>query len=177
MTSLPTPARPPDHTSHLSFCGAHIANALEPPQSINSWVLNDPGTNATVIPHTLPNDIASAVEQQAVNGTPYLRTLYTGSKLKSFDLHSFWFGCLLQSVEGAADTAVQCTISVAGFRNGQEVAVASFTFSPTLGVLAVPMIEAELPSTFTTLQNATIMQENPTLQALVADNFSVTTHT
>ena len=112
-----------------------------------------------------------------MNGTPSLTTLYSGSKLKSFDLHSFWFGCVLQSVEGAAGVAVECTITVAGFRNGQEVTVANFTFSPIVGVLAVPMIEAVLPASFAALQNVTIVQGDPTLQVVFADDFNVTTHT
>ena len=80
-------------------------------------------------------------------------------------------------MEGEADVAVQCTITVAGFRNGQQVAVASFTFSPIVGELAVPMIEAVLEPDFVTLQNVTIVQGDPILQALVADDFNVTTHT
>lgn len=64
---------------------------------------------------------------------PSLTILYPGSKIESFELHSFWFGCFLQNAEGESDVAVECEIDVAGFRNGQEVATASSPFSPIAG--------------------------------------------
>ena len=79
--------------------------------------------------------------------------------------------------EGLAGKATQCTIAVAGFRKGQEVAVASYTFSPPVTDVSVPMIEAVLPGTFVSLQNVTIIQDDPVLNVLVADNFRVITHT
>ena len=79
--------------------------------------------------------------------------------------------------EGLAGKATQCTIAVAGFRNGQEVAVASYTFSPPVTDVSVPMIEAVLPGTFVSLQNVTIIQDDPVLEVLVADNFHIITHT
>ena len=39
------------------------------------------------------------------------------------------------------------------------------------------MIEAVLPNTFVSLQNVTIIQDDPVLTVLVADNFQVITHT
>ena len=39
------------------------------------------------------------------------------------------------------------------------------------------MIEAVLPGTFVSLHNVTIIQDNPVLNVLVADNFHVITHT
>lgn len=53
--------------------------------------------------------------------------------------------------------------------------MASYTFSPATGLVDVPMIQAVLPTTFVNLQNVTIIQDDPTLEALVADNFNVTT--
>ena len=130
-----------------------------------------------VVPHSLPNVIVTGFEQQAVNGTPSLTILYSGSTIKSFDLHYFWFGCALNSVEGVVSTATQCTVTVAGFRDNQEVADASFTFSPPAGDLAVPMTQAVMPGSFVQLQNVTIIQDNPTLEALNLDDVDVTTHT
>ena len=69
------------------------------------------------------------------------------------------------------------TIVLAGFRVDQEVAVASFTFTPPTGQVLVPMIEAVLPGDFVTLQNVTIIQDDPVMIMLVTDDFTVTTHT
>lgn len=66
--------------------------------------------------------------------------------------------------------------AVTGYRNGQEVVVASFAFSPISGETAVPMIEAGLPAGFAAWQNVTIEQDDPTTEALVADDFNATTH-
>ena len=73
--------------------------------------------------------------------------------------------------------ATQCTVTVAGFRNDKEVAVASFTFTPPAGELEVPMIQAVLDGEFVQLQNVTIIQDDPTLEALNLDDVVVTTHT
>ncbi|CAD6587395.1 MAG: hypothetical protein ASARMPRED_003083 [Alectoria sarmentosa] len=97
----------------------------------------------------------------------------------SFDLHSFYFGCAGNTAEGAASAAVECTILFAGFRNGQEVVDATYTFSPPMGgeTAAAPLVEAVLPAGFVTLQNVTIVQGDPTVDVLNADDFVVTTHT
>ena len=73
--------------------------------------------------------------------------------------------------------AVECEVAVAGYSNEQEVLVASFAFPPILGESAVPMIEAVLPAGFAAWQNVTIVQDDPTTEALVADDFNATTHT
>ena len=59
--------------------------------------------------------------------------------------------------------ATQCTVTVAGFKasGGQEVAVASFTFTPPENSLGqVPMIHAVLPDLFhTPLYNVTMIED------------------
>ena len=138
--------------------------------------MSDPTTG--VLPHSSPNLIYTAVEQQATNGTPYLTTLYSGSKLASFDLHSFWYRCVDDTVEGVVTVATECTITVAGFRNNQEVALASYSFTPTVANDALAsMVEAVLPSKFVTLQNITFIQGDPNTQVIALDDISVTTHT
>ena len=143
-------------------------------QFFNSWVLNKP-SGIGVSTHSPPNDIATLATSQAVNGTPSL-SIPAGSKIKSFDLSSFWFGCALDTVEGLVGKATQCTIDVAGFRKGQEVAVASFTFTPPVTGVSVPQIQAVFPDRFVALENVTIIQDDPALNVLVADNFQITTH-
>ncbi len=54
--------------------------------------------------------------------------------------------------------------------------MASYTFSPPVDEVSAPMIKAVLPKTFVTLQNVTIVQGDPALQVIVADDFGITTH-
>ena len=150
---------------------ANLRNTL---QFFNSWAVNEP-SGVGVSTHSPPNNIGSPGTIQAVNGTPSL-SIPAGSKIKSFDLSSFWFGCALNTVVGLAGKASQCTIDVAGFRKGQEVAVASFTFTPPVTDLSVPQIQGVLPDSFIALENVTIIQDDPVLNVLLADNFQVTTH-
>ena len=151
------------------------ANFPPQPQLFNSWNVDDPIVGT--IPHSSPNLILTAVDQQVTNGTPSLTVLYSGSKIKSFDFHSFWFGCAANNVQPAASAVIACTITVAGFRNNMEVAVASYSFTPTVGMVSAPMIQAVLPKTFVNLQNVTLIQADPTEQVLTADDFNITTHT
>ncbi len=55
--------------------------------------------------------------------------------------------------------------------------MATYTFTPPTPPVDVPMIQAVLPGSFVALQNVTIIQDDPTLEVLAADNFVVTTHT
>lgn len=100
-----------------------------------------------------------------------MTTKFSGSKYKHFTLKSFWFACGLNNVQNAADTTKQCTILVAGFRGEQEIAAATFTFSPTVAQrLSAPMIKAVLPSSFANVDTVTMIQSNPTTQAFNVDN-------
>ncbi len=95
-------------------------------------------------------------------------------------MKSFWFGCDADLDQGAANQAVQCTITLAAFTKGndQEVAVASFTFTPPENVLeAVPMIQAVLPSGFENVYNVTIIQNDAEVIEFGIDNleYSVST--
>ena len=103
---------------------------------------------------------------------------YPGSKYKAFDLESFWFYCRLTNPEGELDAPVECAVLVAGFRDGQEVASASYTFTPTVPQLLVPpMVEAVLPGTFSGLDNITLIPSDPELQSLHLDNVEYVLHT
>lgn len=67
--------------------------------------------------------------------------------------------------------ATQCTTTVAGFKGGKQVVDASFTFTPpAVSVKAVPMVEAVLDAGFQGVQSVTVVQGNPTLQALIVDS-------
>ena len=104
------------------------------------------------------------------NATPSVTVV---APFKTFTFKSFYFGCILPLENGFAAEATQCTVTVAGFVQGsnKEKAVASFTFTPpTLSVKAVPMVEAVLPSSFSNIYSATIVQGNPVTQVLLLDD-------
>ena len=97
------------------------------------------------------------------------------SPYKTFGLKSLYFGCLLPLENGAVAETTQCTVTVAGFvqDKNEEVAVASFTFTPpTVSAGKVPMIKAVLDSSFSCIYTATIVQGNPLTQVLVVDDLS-----
>lgn len=118
-----------------------------------------------------PNLIYTSVDiQLQQKGTP---SFTVAAPYSSFGLYDFYFGCSTRTDEPTANAALQCTITVSGFvpKTNQEVAVASFTFTPPLSpIAAVPMIHAVLPSSFRQgLSNVTIVQDNK-LAALGVDN-------
>ena len=117
-----------------------------------------------------PMSALTSSQQQITNGTA---SFAVASPYKSFGLLDFFFGCTVHTGEGAVSVASQCTITLAGFvRNtDQEVALASFTFTPPESPVApVPMIHAVLPPSFQqSLFNVTITQSSA-LDAVLFDN-------
>ena len=83
-------------------------------------------------------------------------------------------------MEVAANQAVQCTVTLAAFKKAgmQEVAVASYTFTPPAGLLTnVSMIQAVLPSGFQNVYNVTVIENNPAVNGLGMDNLDYTVST
>lgn len=68
-----------------------------------------------------------------------------------FDLSSFYFGCVALATTTLASVPLGCSIDVAGFRNGAQVATQSFTFTGGSGGLQPDMTLATLTSAFTKL--------------------------
>ena len=120
-----------------------------------------------------PNDIATDATAQ-LRGTP---SMTIASPYTSVSPYDFYFGCVQNTMEGTVAAAAQCTITVAGFKKGsnQEVALASYTFTPPLDpVDPVPMFHAVLPDAFhQPLYNITVIQ-NDTLLKLFVDTFPYT---
>lgn len=99
---------------------------------------------------------------------------------KTFSLKSFWFGCDADLDQGLANQAVQCTVTLAAFKEAsdQEVAVASFTFTPPPNLVTqVPMIQAVLPDGFENVYSVTIVQNDPSVIGLGIDNLEYTVST
>ena len=115
-----------------------------------------------------PNRALTSSDIQLLSGTA---SFAVAPPYKSLGLLDFFFGCTARTGERAVVVASQCSITVAGFvrGNNQEVALASFTFTPPVSPVApVPMIHAVLPSTFhKSLYNVTLVQNNPLLTILI----------
>ena len=144
----------------------------------NGWVVSKHPPTDGVVAHSQPNVAATDVLEQLTNGTPTLTALYPGSPIKSFDFYDFWFGCVANTADNAGvNLATPCTISLGGFRGGQQVAKSSFTFTPSSVTVGAPMVHALLPKTFMGVDNVTIVQQDPALQILETDDYNITTHT
>lgn len=117
-----------------------------------------------------PVRILTSADIQLQQGTS---SFTVAAPYRSFGLYDFYFGCQVRTGEPTANAALQCTITVSRFvpKTNQEVAVASFTFTPPLSpVDQVPMLHAVLPSSFSKgLNNVTIIQDNK-LAVLLIDN-------
>ena len=118
--------------------------------------------------------------------TPVLPKFWTQSYICILRRHERYHEITLQNLvskitildppltgQSLTDTLARCTITVAGFKagNSQEVALASFMFTPPVSPFTpVPMLHAVLPDSFhLPLNNVTIVQSNE-LAALKIDN-------
>ncbi|CAD6590186.1 MAG: hypothetical protein ASARMPRED_004606 [Alectoria sarmentosa] len=124
--------------------------------------------------HTPPNAILTTSEQQGTNGTP---SLTVAKPYTSIGLVDFWFGCSAHTSESVANLATQCSVTVAAYQSpsDKQVAVAVFEFTPpAVSVSSVPMIQASLPSEFllSGIKNITIVQDDPTTEALLVDSIT-----
>ncbi|KAI9812946.1 MAG: hypothetical protein M1826_002729 [Phylliscum demangeonii] len=73
--------------------------------------------------HSSPNYIISGVRGQILAGSnPMIDFDYPGSTLESFDLHSFYFGCTVNSQNTQAG-AVGCTVQVTATKAGTGATV------------------------------------------------------
>ncbi|KAI9817067.1 MAG: hypothetical protein M1826_001649 [Phylliscum demangeonii] len=90
-------------------------------------------------PHTAPNRVEhGALEQLMAEQDAVIDVGYPGSKVKSFDLHSFWFGCTTNSVVSGKATALACSIAVTGTKadGGDRIGPITLDYDPDLVDLA-----------------------------------------
>ena len=148
-----------------------------------AWVLPNGATAAIpvrvggVASQSPPVRILTSTDIQLQRGTP---SFTVAAPYKSFGVYDFYFGCTMRTGEAAANAATQCTITVAGFvpNTNQEVAVASFAFTPPLSPVApVPMLHAVLPNSFRQgLSNVTVVMDNKLANILVDNLVSRSEH-
>ncbi|ETS73475.1 hypothetical protein PFICI_14421 [Pestalotiopsis fici W106-1] len=82
------------------------------------------GPLQAVSAHSIPNVLAFGNLDRLSDPYPYITSKYSGSS-GTFDLQSFYYGCILGNLAGS------CTITIAGYRNGQRVAGQQLSFRPT----------------------------------------------
>ena len=143
-----------------------------------------------ILPHSKPN---IAVHGAIVNGgsNVTLNAVYTASKVQSFDLSSFYFGCqTVNALQSNGALAVGCSLQVTGYKlNPQNPSVCDvigpmlFSFVPnTLGgqILNVNLAQAKLDGSYAGLTNVTIALTNSEILArtttIYFDNFVGATH-
>ena len=100
-----------------------------------------------------------------------MTSLYSGSKVKSFALTSFYYGCQTNLAQAAASDPVACTLTATGYKAGSSkaVAVQAFTFSPAAGTTA-PLAFGEFKAAFKGLDNVTYVQSPATGTEFLVDN-------
>ncbi|ETS80336.1 hypothetical protein PFICI_07865 [Pestalotiopsis fici W106-1] len=90
--------------------------------------------------HSNPNVLTYGDLDRLSDPYPYITSKFTGSS-GTFDLESFYYGCVLGNKPG------NCVITVVGFRNGVKVAAASFSYEP-VATIPAPMAQLRLTSAF-----------------------------
>ena len=95
---------------------------------------------------------------------------YSGSKVKSFALSSFYYGCQTNLAQAAASVPVACNVTATGYKAGSSkaVAVQEFAFSPAEGLMA-PLALGKLETAFQGLENVTYAQSPATLTEFLLD--------
>ena len=132
---------------------------------------NAAGLVGGIVPHSETNFIGT-VPPPTASGTP---NITVALPYITFSLKSFWFGCEAITGQGFVSEVVQCTVTVAAFKKGQEVAVASYTFTPPTEVVKqTPMIQAVLPKGFENVFTVTFAHNTPTVVGLGIDNIQYT---
>jgi hypothetical protein len=112
------------------------------------------------------------------NATAAMQIAYQNSVALSFDLASFYFGCVLGTLENTNSAPTPCKVAVGGYNTaGKRVALAQFTFTPPPRTLKANMVLATLDATFKGLSRAifvTSYNVRNQLGAALFDNFEYT---
>ena len=125
-------------------------------------------TTVAIHPESDPN-----IAIEFSSGASSLSIAYPGSKVKSFGLNSFYYGCNTDLKQGEAETAEPCNITVLGYKAGSTKPVASqtFEFNPSLlGGINSPPAFGVFSSKFQGLEYANFTFTPSTLVALLVDN-------
>ncbi|KAK3669952.1 hypothetical protein LTR78_010124 [Recurvomyces mirabilis] len=136
------------------------------------------GTGLTgVKPQSAPNVVTYDAIFQATEGVPSIYADYDDSIAESFRLKELYFGCVITNVETAASVANDCTVTVTGYRNEEQVASQDIVFK-TGGLLGqavtATMDKAEFGSDFANLDKVEFATDGlqQAVDAVLIDNVS-----
>ncbi|USW58600.1 hypothetical protein Slin15195_G119190 [Septoria linicola] len=128
------------------------------------------------------NNIVSGVQQTALAGAEAGFAIAGDSKY--FDLKSLYYGCSVNTAEGAAGLPQACTINVRGYRKTTDtnpVASKQLTFTPKLTQVLAQPVKATFGRSFTGLQKVEIVQIESTsgeaLNVIVLDDVAYNLYT
>ena len=144
---------------HLTPGPVVAANTVPVPYdglNFTSFIYQNAGT-VGLAQGVVPNSGAIYIANGPLGPTRTPGLSIKGTTTKSFDLQSFFYGCLIATETGQAQLATSCTFSVSGVLagSGKAVAPVSFAFKPS-SLTAAAMLEAKFDSAFSGLQSATV---------------------
>ena len=155
---------------------AALPASLNPVGTYNGLVCN--GFNVAqmalvggVTRHTPPNAAAYGVYGMVINGVPTLSPSTSGA---NFDLHSFYYGCVVNTAQTAAGGPTACQITVTGYK---KLGSQTFSYNPKAGIKSATMNLATLNSWAKSLTSVQFSTAGNTLIGSVFDNFQYTVHT
>ena len=120
------------------------------------------------MPHPYPNFAVGTA-----SGASSLSIAYAGSKIKSFALDSYYYGCGTGLVQGEVEAAVNCSITVTGYKAGSTTPAATqtFDFTPAQPVdLMNALAFGTFSHAFQGLQYANFTFTHSTLVVFIIDN-------
>ena len=138
--------------------------------NLNAPVLNE--SAGGVLYHSGPNDAFGNLGELGAM-VPIVSTAYTGSKVKSFSVNSFYYGCYLQAAQGEVAPAEACTITIAGYKAGASspAATQAFAFTPEEAVdVQSPPTFGVFSSKFSGLQRITFAVSPTPRIGFIIDN-------
>jgi hypothetical protein len=95
------------------------------------------GVTPEIVPHSGTKFAAIGLPDM-LRGTSMLTTNYPSSNIESFQLESFYYGCVIQVLNGDTAVPTVCTINVTGYKgsdntvaDSQQVCSQTYSYNPT----------------------------------------------
>lgn len=131
------------------------------------------------LPHSSPNGLVTGVPQTLLDGTAFIGADKSAGTTY-FDLHSFYFGCSVDSVESAVGLPAACTVTIKGYYEGKLLATQEFDYVPQGLLLSneqqAKQAKGKCHTGFTGVDKVEFSTDNPTLQVLLLDDLVYTPH-
>lgn len=131
-----------------------------------------------VVPYSAVNSLAFPISPLLAGKTAAITVAYKKSDAISFDVNSFYYGCVLGTLENIVSAPIICKISVGGYdRTGRRVAFQQFTYTPPPLSLKSTMSKAVLDDNFKTLHHVAFVTTYDSVRQLgvsLMDNLDFT---